>query len=292
MSVSVIIVNYNTKELTLQTIASVFEKTTDIDFEVIVVDNASTDGSTEAIENKFPNVKIIKSRENLGFGRANNKGAEIAKGRNLFFLNPDTILINNAIKILSDYLDNNKHVGVCGGNLYDIDEKPAHSYRMFYSPIIWDFNDMLSNKLERLMYGKNYDFNHTNSPKIVANIVGADMMIKREIFNNVGGFDKDFFMYREETELNYRIHIKGYKTLSIPDAKIIHLEGKSFSNNLNRKKRILDGRRLYFKKVSNKLSYYIGNFICSCFSIIRIILFTITQDKEKVELWKFILKNL
>lgn len=292
MNVSIIIVNYNTKDITLQTISSVYTKTKDIDFEIIVVDNASTDGSVEAIENAFPDVKLIKSSENLGFGRANNKGAEIAKGRNLFFLNPDTILINNAVKILSDYLDNNKQIGVCGGNLYDAEEKPAHSHRMFFSPIIWDLNDMLSNKVEKLLYGKNYNFNFTGKPKFVANIVGADMMIKRDVFNEVGGFDKDFFMYREETELNYRINKKGYKTLSIPDAKIIHLEGKSFSNNLNRKKRILDGRKLYFTKVSNKLSYYIGNFICSCFSIIRIVLFTIAQNKEKVELWKFILKNL
>ena len=292
MNVSIIIVNYNTKDITMQTISSVYEKTKDIEFEVIVVDNASTDGSVEAIEKNFPNVILIKSNENLGFGRANNKGSEIAKGKNLFFLNPDTLLLNNAVKILSDYLDNNENAGVCGGNLYDIDEKPAHSHRMFYSPIIWDFNDMLSSKLERLLYGKSYDFNYTDKPKIVANIVGADMMIKKDIFNKVGGFDKDFFMYREETELNYRIYRKGYKTFSIPEAKIIHLEGKSSSNNLQRKKRILDGRKLYFSKVSNKISYYLGNFICSCFSIARILLFTITNNKEKVEYWKFTLKNL
>ena len=292
MDVSIIIVNYNTKNITLQTISSVYQKTKDIDFELIVVDNASTDGSTEAIENTFPKVKLIKSSENLGFGRANNKGVEIAKGRNVFFLNPDTILLNNAVKILSDFLDNHPNVGVCGGNLYDSDKNPAHSYCMFYSPIIWDLNDMLSKKVEQLIYGKSYEFNYTDKPKPVAHIVGADMMIKREIFNEVGGFDKDFFMYREETELNFRIYKKGYKSISIPQAKIIHLEGKSFSNNLNRTKRLLDGRKLYYHKVSNKMSYYIGNFICSCFSIIRIILFTIVGKKEKAELWKFFLKNM
>lgn len=292
MHVSVIIVNYNTKDLTLQTISSVYEQTNNIDFEIIVVDNASTDGSTEAIENTFPKVKLIKSSENLGFGRANNKGVEIAKGRNVFFLNPDTILLNNAVKILSDFLDNHPNVGVCGGNLYDSDKNPTRSYWMFYSPIIWDLNGMLRNKVEQLIYGKSYGFNYTDKPKPVAHIVGADMMIKREIFNEVGGFDKDFFMYREETELNFRIYKKGYRSMSVPDAKIIHLEGKSFSNNLDRTKRKLEGRKLFFSKVSNKASYHIGNFIYLCFGIIRIILFTILGNKEKLELWKFIIKNL
>ena len=173
-----------------------------------------------------------------------------------------------------------------------MDEKPAHSHKMFFSPVLWDLNDLLSNKLEHLLYGKSYDFNYTDKPKYVAHIVGADMMIKREIFNEVGGFDKDFFMYREETELNFRIHKKGYKSISIPDAKIIHLEGKSFSNNLNRTKRLLDGRKLYYSKVSNKISYYIGNFIYYCFSIVRIVLFTLVGKKEKAELWKFVLKTL
>jgi GT2 family glycosyltransferase len=292
MNVSIILVNYNTKDLTLQTISSVYEQTNDIDFEIIVVDNASTDGSTEAIENNFPDVKLIKSGENLGFGRANNKGAEVATGRNLFFLNPDTVLLTNAVKILSEYLDNNVNIGVCGGNLYDSNKQPAHSYRMFYSPILWDLNDLTCNRLERIIYGKSYGFNYTNKPKVVAHVVGADMMIKKEVFNEVGGFDKDFFMYREETELNFRIHKKGYQSISIPDAQIIHLEGKSFSNNLNRIKRILDGRKLYFHKVSNKASYYIGNLIYCCFCLTRIALFTLSRNKEQVEVWRFVLRHL
>lgn len=291
MNVSIIIVSYNTQQLTLQTLASVFEKTADIDFEVIVVDNASTDGTVAAIESQFPLVKLIKSDENLGFGRANNKGVSIAKGRNILFLNPDTLLVNNAVKILSDYLDQHDKVGVCGGNLYDADMSPASSYHYVFSPLLWDINSILSGKLFRLLYGKNYHFNHTDQPRKVAHIVGANMMMKKSIFDTLGGFDKDFFMYREETELNYRVYKMGYTTMSVPEAKIIHLEGKSFSCNYTRTKVMLDSRKLQYKKISNPLAYFIGNLLYDTSAVVRIGLFALKGDKEKTAFWKFILKN-
>lgn len=102
MNVSVIIVNYNTKELTKNCLASIFEKTKNIDFEVIVSDNGSTDGSIEMIKSDFPQVVLIENNVNLGFGKANNIAAKIAKGKYLLFLNSDTILLNNAVKEFFD----------------------------------------------------------------------------------------------------------------------------------------------------------------------------------------------
>ena len=101
--VSIIIVNYNTKQLTLNCLKSIYEYTKDIDFEIIVVDNASSDGSVEAIRESFPIVNVIGSNENLGFGRANNLGAKYAQGKYLFLLNSDTLLIENSIKKLYDF---------------------------------------------------------------------------------------------------------------------------------------------------------------------------------------------
>ena len=113
--VSIIIINYNTKLLTLDCLKSIYQHTKDIDFEVIVVDNASSDGSAEAIRESFPIVKVIEPNENLGFGRANNLGAKYAKGEYLFLLNSDTLLIENSIKKLYDfYIENEEklHIGV------------------------------------------------------------------------------------------------------------------------------------------------------------------------------------
>ena len=129
MDVSVIMVNYNTLELTKNTINSVMEKTKDLNYEIILIDNASTDGSVEFFEKEYKDkIIFIKNNENLGFGKANNKGIEIAKGKYVFLLNSDTLLINNAIKILFDFMEKNKNCGVCGGNLFDIDLKPTHSF--------------------------------------------------------------------------------------------------------------------------------------------------------------------
>ena len=129
MDVSIIIVNYNTLELTKNTIDSVNEKTKDLNYEIILVDNASTDGSVEFFEKEYKNkIIFIKNDENLGFGRANNRGIKIAKGKYVFLLNSDTLLINNAIKILFDFMEKNNNCGVCGGNLYTLTLQPTNSF--------------------------------------------------------------------------------------------------------------------------------------------------------------------
>lgn len=231
MDVSIIIVNYNTVYLLLDAIESILKNTKGINYEIIVVDNNSKDGVAEVLTNRFDKkIKFIALPENIGFGRANNKGLEFAKGRNILFLNPDTKLINNAIKILSEFLDNSPTTGACGANLLDENMKPAHSFKRFFPSIIGDINETLGQFPERLIYGKNINFNYTNNPLSVAYIFGADLMIKKNIIDNVGAFNPSFFMYAEEAELCLRIKNSGLKIMSVPSALIQHLEGKSFSN--------------------------------------------------------------
>ena len=128
IAVSIIIVNYNTAELLNDCIDSVQSKTVNVDYEIIVVDNNSEKGSLDHLIEKYPTVNFIFSEENLGFGRANNLGATKARGKYLFLLNPDTLLVNNAIAILYDFMEVNPESGVCGGNLYKADNSPAISY--------------------------------------------------------------------------------------------------------------------------------------------------------------------
>lgn len=237
MDVSIIIVNYKTVPLILNCIESVYARTEGICYEIIVVDNNSQDGFAEKIQSRFPKVICLPLSENIGFGRANNEGIKIAKGRNIFFLNPDTLLLNNAIKILSDYLDTHPKTGACGGNLYDEDIKPTHSYCMMLPGIRWELNGLFHGLIDKVQYGKNAQFNHTGKPRKVGYITGADLMIPRCVLEKVGVFSPEFFMYYEETELSFRIRQKGYGILSIPGAEIQHLEGKSMGGkkvNLNR----------------------------------------------------------
>lgn len=222
--VSIIIVNYNTLKMTSECIDSVIEKTEGISYEIILVDNASSDGSKDFFSND-KRVKYIYNDENLGFGCANNKGIEIAEGRNILFLNPDTLLRNNAIKILSDYLDSHDKVGGCGGNLFLPDGTPGMSFGRRMPSIAEEINYFFEDRLYDIAYGKNRRFNHTQRPLKVGFISGADLMAKRCVLNETGVFNPAFHLYYEETELCVRIHRSGKSLISVPLAEITHFDG-------------------------------------------------------------------
>jgi len=297
MDVSIIIVNYNTISLLANAVDSVFEKTDGLEYEIIVVDNNSSDNSKKILAEKYGDrVIFIGLSENIGFGRANNEGAKIATGRNLFFLNPDTILLNNAVKILSDYLDSNPCVGCCGGNLFDADGNPAISYgRVFLLDVFEKINALFLQLPEKFLYAKNKMFNYTNKPLKVAFICGADLMIQKNLFNILKGFDSDFFMYYEEAELEYRASKAGYKIISVPYAKIIHLEGKSLSNNYERLNKYFVSQKVFMEKTCNPKTYIIYYYLFLQ-TIIYLFVFIILQKKSQINFWLeayrlFIYKN-
>ncbi|MDR0822638.1 MAG: glycosyltransferase family 2 protein [Endomicrobium sp.] len=257
IQVSVIIVNYNTKDLTIAAVRSVFEKTKDIVFEIIVVDNASTDGSLQAFEKEFgEKIKLIKSAKNLGFGGGNNLGIKTSKGGFVFLLNSDTILINNAIYILYEFIKQNPQAGVCGGNLYNKDGKPTYAFckntlRENESALVKIFKS-----LKQRLTGKMTNFfNYSDKTMEVDGIIGADMMIRKSVLDAAGLFDEDFFLYLEESELTARIKKSGFLSYCIPQAEIVHLEGASFKTpqDIERKARAYAySSFLYYEKVYGK----------------------------------------
>ncbi len=265
MDVSVIIVNYHSAGMVIDCINSIFSKTTGITYEVIVVDNASGDGSVQKLAGTFGDrIKVIESNQNLGFGKANNLGCQYARGNYVFLLNPDTILVNNAIKILHDELEEHPDYGVAGGNLYMPDMTPAPSYCLFFDDLESEkkaasWQALLKSKVrEKLGINKKApfaeSFNRTGKPLQVAYIFGADMMMKKSLFDSVKGFDPDFFMYAEEEELTWRITQKGYQVVSIPDAKIIHLDGATT------KKQNAFSERQFKMRMHGALTYYLKRF--------------------------------
>ena len=186
MDVSVIIVNYKTSQLLVQAIDSILDKTEDIVYEIIVVDNHSQDDSERVVHERYGNrVTYLPLAENVGFGRANNEGLRIVRGRNILFLNPDTILVNNAVRILSDYLDSHPDTGAVGGNLYTADMQPNVSFNRV-RPSIFDEMDQATHRLlSRLRFGRNGLFNHTEHTIEVGFIAGADLMIPRQVLDSV-----------------------------------------------------------------------------------------------------------
>lgn len=275
MDVSVIIVNYHTSELVTDCLRSLCAQCRGVELEVIVVDNASEPGLQRKFDTLFPElgVKCLQLDENVGFGRANNAGAETATGRHLFFLNPDTILVNDAVSILSGYLDSHPDTGAVGGNLYDEGMNPMLSFRRRYPGIRWELNELLHNWPDRLRYGDNRRFNHTGRPMQVAYITGADLMMPASLFHGIGGFSPEFFMYYEETDLCRRISRAGYRIMSIPEARIQHLEGGSFSPDPEdiqaRRRRAEHGRDTYYRRNVPPLRRHTANLLYRLFILSR-----------------------
>ena len=237
LDVSIIIVNYNTKNLLSDCLKSIYEQTKNLDFEVIVSDNGSSDGSIEMLKTDFPQVILIENNANLGFGAANNRGQSIAKGKYIFYLNSDTILLNNAVKSFFDYWENsNDKIGALGCNLLNKNNETVHSYDKNLFTI-----DGYFSKLIHLVYGtyklsllhlvlrkKIPDFTDDSRQERfvgeVKQIIGADLFLKND---DGARFDENFFMYKEETELEYRLIQSGKSLFIIDGPQIIHLEGGS-----------------------------------------------------------------
>ena len=277
MDVSIIIVNYNTASLTKQSIQSVISHTIGIKYEIIVVDNASDDRSIEAIIYQFENVKLILNQNNEGFGRANNKGIKIAKGEFIFLLNSDAFLISNAIQYFLDFMRavSNQQYAVCGGELVTGDSRKTVSFGNFPSLI-----SLLSMFGPYIFFKKEYKrkyllgvVNYNNEIKEVDFISGAAMFIRKSVIDAVGVFDNDFFLYFEETELSFRIKKAGFKSVILPEVKIIHLEGGSqVSDKFNyfRYENFAAGRQLFYKKCHGtwyarlaKSLYFLHTFLLS-----------------------------
>jgi len=246
MNVSVIIVNYNTTRLLQQCVESIVCHTHGVSYEIIVVDNHSSEKELTPLR-KDCRITLIELQENLGFGRANNVGAAHAKGEHLFLLNPDTILVNDAITILYQHLLSTPCTGLCGGNIFDEKMLPILSHHQIFPSILSEIDIAFGHLYYKLRYGRNSWFNHTKAPMKVAIITGADMMIRREVWDKVSGFDPSFFMYYEDSDLCFRIKEQGYDIVNVPHAEIIHLEGKSFHVSRERDLRYFGGRKCYFQ---------------------------------------------
>lgn len=263
MNVSIIIVNYNTRDLLANCINSIYKFTKNITFEIIIVDNASTDGSQKYVKFNFPQVILIESDENLGFGKANNLGVKDAKGEFLFFLNSDTLLIENSIgKLFSFFLENeNKlNIGVLGSILVD-ENLESNGYGNSF-PTCNKENRKNWNRipfLKHLFYNptlKTYDFE--NDYFEIDYVIGADMFLRKTLFDKVEGFYKNFFMYYEESDLQKRIQNLGFRQYIFTKTKIIHLEegsGKVIKNYSNRKRIITHQSKVIYLKRNDRKDY-------------------------------------
>lgn len=258
MDVSVIMINYNTYQLAKDALNCIFAQTSGLNYEVILVDNLSPDGSGELLAKEFGDkIVYVQSGGNLGTSKAFNLALAKSSGKYILWLNTDILIKENFIYTLFKYMEENADCGICGGNVLDFKGNPTHSFRRKLPSVktVKKDNSLLFGIFNRLFKKSlSQQYNYTNKPMEVGYITGADMMIRKSIFDEVGGFDEDIFMYSEETEFTYRVKTKtNYKVVSVPYAHIYHLEGASFTGGKKRIsefriKTMTEGDLVYFKK--------------------------------------------
>jgi len=253
MILSIIIVSYNTKEFLGDCLKSVFQNQGNLDLDIIVVDNASVDGSVEYLRKYFPQVRLIASKDNLGFGKANNRGAKIAKGDILLFLNPDTIIEKNIFSKLVDIFSKDKNIGIVSPRLI----LPNHSEQL------WAYGE--EENFWQLIKKKFYPVSALNSQfpstQFLTWVSGAALSIRKNIFEKIKGFDENFFMYFEDRDLCYRTKDLGYKIVVNDEIQIIHFGGKTPIFNKDRKKIYYKAQNYYWHKHYGFLNSLLMRFV-------------------------------
>ena len=228
MDVSIIIVNYNSFKLLKACLESIIHHSQDFEYEIIVVDNKSTDGDVKTITSQFNNIILIKNETNEGFAKANNKGAKKAKGNYLLFLNNDTLFVENTLQILLQYLREQKDRILIAPKLLNKDGSVQHSVYSFQT--LWlSFTtySFLYSIFPISKYFNRYCLMNRGINEIteVETVTGAFMLFNREDVLELGGFDEDYFFYGEDNDLCKRFRDSGGKIIYYPETKIIHLKG-------------------------------------------------------------------
>ena len=227
MDLSIAIVSWNTRDLLDECLKSIFETTHGIEFEVVVVDNASSDDSVAMVRSKYPGVKLITNDGNVGFAAANNQAYQASIGRYFLLLNPDTICLGNALASLVSFLDAREVVGAAGPLVLNPDRTLQFSWARFPTFL----NECLG-KLDRRLSRASAVPLSTDEVRALGSfetdwVGGCCLMIRREAVEQVGLMDESLFMYCEETDWCMRLHKAGWRIMVEPNAEIVHLGGQS-----------------------------------------------------------------
>ncbi len=247
MDLSVIIVNWNTRELVLESLRSLYRAWMNGSMEVFVVDNGSSDGSVEAIRAAFPGAVLIEKRKNLGFASANNEAIRYARGKYILLLNTDVILQGDTLTVLMDFMEQTPQAGIVGAQLLKPDGSKQNSFDNF--PTL--ASEGLNKSLLRILFPKRYPSKRLSFslPVAVESVIGACMMVRRDALDDVGPMDENYFFFMEETDWCYRMREKGWGVHLIPQARAVHLQGGTVDRvKAQAKVEYYRSRYLFFEK--------------------------------------------
>ncbi|HML74982.1 MAG TPA: glycosyltransferase family 2 protein [Anaerohalosphaeraceae bacterium] len=261
VDISIIVVNWNTRDILKDCLRSVYEQTQDISFELIVVDNASSDSSVSMVKSEFPQVILIVNKENRGFAAANNQGMQIANGRYVLLLNSDTIVLDGAIQKTLVFGDKHPEAAVVGCRVLNPDKSLQPTCFMYPSLL----NLFLSSTYLYKSFPRSRFFGRErmtwwfrDDVREVEVVTGCFMLVRKEAIETVGMMDESFFMYAEETDWCYRFKKVGWKLLFTPEAQIVHIGGQSSKKIKGEMLIQLRMSILYFIKKNYTNIYFVG----------------------------------
>jgi len=284
MTISIIIINWNVKELLAACLDSIYQSNFDDAIETIVVDNASGDDSVQMVRNQFPQVKLITNAENFGFAKGNNIGVAQSTGDFIFLLNPDTRLQPDTLSILLDYLQTHPDVGVVAPQLLWPDGRVQSSRRQFPTPATMMFESTLPEQwFPRNRIARRYKLMDTPPVKIqrIDWAVGAAIFLRREAWETIGGLDETLFMYFEETDWFRRLADETqWQCHYLPQAKVTHYEGQSSGQ-------VTTARAIRFNR--SKLRYARKHFGAGRAFTVRIVLLINFGGQWKIEAAKWLI---
>lgn len=246
VDISVIIVNWNTRELLLSCLRSIHETVREIPFEIWVVDNGSTDGSPEAVKAAYPDVRLIENTENKGFAAANNQALRQMNGRYALLLNSDARLTDGAAARLLAFMDSTPGAGMACGQLLNPDGTLQNSIANFPTLLTLISNETLL----RILFPRKFPSKRRRYtvPIPVESGIGACLMVRKTAMDAVGIFDEAYFFFFEETDWAYRMRQAGWQIFFVPSARIVHAQGKSAGNRASSRILFYRSRYIFLKK--------------------------------------------
>jgi GT2 family glycosyltransferase len=253
MDISFIIVNWNTRDLLQDCLDSIIKTAEPLTYEIIVVDNASTDGSAGMLAEKYPQARMIANRENRGFGAANNQGFAVMKGKYALLINTDAVLTNGAARKLWAFAEATPGAAIVCGQLLNADGSKQNSVAAFPTWLTLAANTSLLEYLFPAKYpSKRYE--HA-APLEVDSAIGACMLIRKKALDDVAVFDERYFFFFEETDLAYAMRSAAWRVYQVPDAMIYHLQGQSIGRNVRSRIEFFRSRYQFLRKWHGELYY-------------------------------------
>jgi len=275
VELSIVIISYNTKALTLDALDSLFRHPPPVNFEVILLDNASPDGSFEAIDAAYPQIGAIAHPQNVGFAGGNNIAAERARGRRILLLNPDTITLENSHKGLWAFAERETQRGIWGGRTLfpDLTLNPTSCWRRvtLWSLFCSAFGLTHLFPKSRLFNSEAYGDWKRDTVSDVDIVTGCFLLIDTALWRKLGGFDPAFFMYAEEADLCRRAQALGAIPGISPEAEIVHMGGMSEATGVDKIVKTVRGRVTLMKKHWNPLSVALGRALLLIWAGLRLV---------------------